>query len=372
MKAGKKRKAALEKVQHGHRYPLDEACLLVKGCAYARFDESVDVSVRLGIDPKQADQQVRGACILPHGTGTTKRVLVFAKGDKVNEAKDAGADHVGGDDYFKKISEEGWLEFDTVIATPDMMGVVGRLGLILGPRGLMPNPKVGTVTFDVAKAVSDAKGGKIEFKVERKGAIIHVPVGKASFSDNKLRENVRGVGEHFGATQTGVVQRNLFAEHYTQFHDGSWCSNRSKYDRAGRLSMPLTLEEKKAQVEGIRANFEKAISTVFIDFRGVDVETITALRVQFRNAGIEYRVIKNNLIKKALEGTKFEDNTELASSLKGMTGIAWSYEDPSTAAKILKQFRKDHKEVLAKKDEPEKLISQMCVARRSTHGEWTS
>ncbi|MCA9773678.1 MAG: 50S ribosomal protein L1, partial [Myxococcales bacterium] len=140
MNTGKRRRTAIEKVQRGHRYTLPEACTLVKECSFARFDEGVDLAVRLGIDPKQADQQVRGACVLPHGTGSTKRVLVFAKGDKVAEANDAGADFVGGDDLFAKINE-GWLEFDTVIATPDMMGLVGRLGKVLGPRGLMPNPK---------------------------------------------------------------------------------------------------------------------------------------------------------------------------------------------------------------------------------------
>ncbi len=190
MRVGKRRKAALEAVQQGQRYSVGEACSLVKQVAFARFDETVDLAVRLGIDPKQADQQVRGAVVLPHGTGSTKRVLVFAKGDKVAEAEEAGADYVGGDDYVAKINE-GWLEFDTVVATPDMMGQVGRLGRVLGPRGLMPNPKTGTVTFDVGKAVREAKAGKVEFRVERKGAIVHVPVGKASFDADKLEENVR-------------------------------------------------------------------------------------------------------------------------------------------------------------------------------------
>ena len=164
---------------------------LVKETATAKFDESVDVAVRLGVNPRQADQMVRGAVVLPHGTGSDKRVLVFAKGDKVAEAEQAGADYVGGDEYVEKINE-GWLEFDTVIATPDMMGQVGRLGRILGPRGLMPNPKVGTVTFDVGKAVSDAKAGKVEFRVERAG-IVHAPVGKASFDQDKLEDNVRAL-----------------------------------------------------------------------------------------------------------------------------------------------------------------------------------
>jgi len=191
MKTGKKRRASLEKVQHGHRYSLEEACQLVKEASFAKFDETVDLSVRLGVNPKHADQMVRGAVVLPHGTGSTKRVLVFAKGEKAQEAEAAGADFVGTDELVAKIND-GWLDFDTVIATPDMMGQVGRLGRVLGPRGLMPNPKVGTVTFDVTKAVSEAKAGKIEFRVERAG-IVHAPVGKVSFEHAQLEANTRAL-----------------------------------------------------------------------------------------------------------------------------------------------------------------------------------
>ncbi len=191
MKTGKKRRASLEKVQHGHRYSLQEACQLVKEASFAKFDETVDLAVRLGVNPKHADQMVRGAVVLPHGTGSTKRVLVFAKGEKAQEAEAAGADFVGADDLVAKIND-GWLDFDTVIATPDMMGQVGRLGRVLGPRGLMPNPKVGTVTFDVTKAVSEAKAGKIEFRVERAG-IVHAPVGKVSFEQAQLEANTRAL-----------------------------------------------------------------------------------------------------------------------------------------------------------------------------------
>ena len=176
MKPGKKRGAALQKPDKSRRYPHGEAVSLVKELAFANFDESVDVAVRLGVDPKHADQMVRGAVVLPHGTGKTNRVLVFAKGEKVTEAEAAGADFVGGDDLVAKITD-GWLDFDTVIATPDMMGQVGRLGRVLGPRGLMPNPKVGTVTFDVGKAVGEAKAGKVEFRGETAG-IVHAQVGK--------------------------------------------------------------------------------------------------------------------------------------------------------------------------------------------------
>ena len=191
MKTGKKRVAALQKPDKSRRYALSEAVSLVKELAFANFDESVDVAVRLGVDPKHADQMVRGAVVLPHGTGKTNRVLVFAKGEKVSEAEAAGADFVGGDDLAAKINE-GWLDFDTVIATPDMMGQVGRLGRVLGPRGLMPNPKVGTVTFDVSKAVSEAKAGKVEFRVEKAG-IVHAQVGKRSFGEPELAGNVKSL-----------------------------------------------------------------------------------------------------------------------------------------------------------------------------------
>lgn len=189
MQKGKRRRRALESPERGRSYGLGEAVGLVKEVAYAKFDEGVDVAVRLGVNPKHADQMVRGAVVLPHGTGRVNRVLVFAKGDKAKEAEAAGADFVGSDDMVKKVTD-GWLDFDTVVATPDMMGQVGRLGRVLGPRGLMPNPKVGTVTFDVTKAVKDSKGGKVEFRVEKAG-IVHVPVGKVSFDANKLAANVR-------------------------------------------------------------------------------------------------------------------------------------------------------------------------------------
>ncbi|NCQ59395.1 MAG: 50S ribosomal protein L1 [Myxococcales bacterium] len=188
MRQGKRRRLAHEKPERGRRYSLEEACLLVKEVSFAKFDESVDLAVRLGVNPKHADQMVRGAVVLPNGIGKVNRVLVFAKGEKATEAEAAGADFVGSDDLVAKITE-GWLEFDTVIATPDMMGQVGRLGRVLGPRGLMPNPKVGTVTFDVNKAVSEAKAGKVEFRVERAG-IVHAPVGRVSFDGTKLVENV--------------------------------------------------------------------------------------------------------------------------------------------------------------------------------------
>lgn len=184
----KKLKEALAKVNRTRSYPLQEAIEVVKNAAYAKFDETVDVAVRLGVDPRHADQMVRGAVVLPNGLGKDVKVLVFAKGEKEKEARDAGADYVGAEDLVAKI-QEGWFDFDTAIATPDMMGVVGKIGKLLGPRGLMPNPKVGTVTFDVGRAVKECKAGKVEFRVEKAG-IIHAPVGKVSFSGDKLGENV--------------------------------------------------------------------------------------------------------------------------------------------------------------------------------------
>ena len=191
-RVSKKRKAAFAEIDGQNLYDLAEALDLITRLPKANFDETVEMAVRLGVDPRQADQNVRGTVGLPHGTGKATRVLVFAKGEKETEARDAGADHVGGDDLVKKISEEGWLEFDCAIATPDMMGAVGRIGKILGPRGLMPNPKLGTVTFDVAKAVEEMKAGKIEYRVDKAG-IVHVPIGKVSFGKEKLAENAEVV-----------------------------------------------------------------------------------------------------------------------------------------------------------------------------------
>lgn len=187
-KIAKKLSASAAKVDRSKSYTLQEGLELVKDAVYAKFDETVDVAVRLGVDPRHADQMVRGAVVLPNGLGKDVRVLVFAKGEKEKEARDAGADYVGADDLVAKI-QEGWFDFDTAIATPDMMGVVGKIGKLLGPRGLMPNPKVGTVTFDVGRAVKESKSGKVEFRVEKAG-IVHAPVGKASFAAATLKENI--------------------------------------------------------------------------------------------------------------------------------------------------------------------------------------
>jgi large subunit ribosomal protein L1 len=202
----KKMKDAKSKVDRMQAYGIDEALTLVKGTSFAKFDETVDVAVRLGVDPRHADQMVRGAVVLPNGLGKDVRVLVFAKGEKEKEARDAGADYVGAEDLVAKI-QEGWFDFDTAIATPDMMGVVGKIGKLLGPRGLMPNPKVGTVTFDVGRAVQESKAGKVEFRVEKAG-IVHAPVGKVSFDADKLRGNLLALVEALVKAKPSAAKGN--------------------------------------------------------------------------------------------------------------------------------------------------------------------
>jgi len=208
---GKKYNAASAKIEKTRLYSLEEAVKLVPETATAKFDEVVDLAVRLGVDPKQPEQMVRGTVVLPNGTGKKVRVLVFAKGEKEKEAKDAGADFVGGEDIIEKVSK-GWLDFDSVVATPDMMGAVGKLGKILGPRGLMPNPKIGTVTFDITKAVKEIKAGKVEFKVDKSGNV-HASIGKVSFGVQKLKENLLalldGIIKAKPSTSKGIYLRSI-------------------------------------------------------------------------------------------------------------------------------------------------------------------
>jgi large subunit ribosomal protein L1 len=207
----KKHITAKATVDRSKRYTLQQACALVKQASYAKFDETVDIAVRLGVNPRHADQMVRGAVVLPHGTGQALRVLVFAKGEKAKEAEAAGADHVGEADLVNKV-QEGFMDFDRVIATPDMMGLVGKLGRILGPRGLMPNPKVGTVTFDVKTAVGEAKAGKVEYRVEKAG-IVHARIGKVSFADQALVINAEALIQALvrakPSTAKGVYLRSI-------------------------------------------------------------------------------------------------------------------------------------------------------------------
>lgn len=189
MKHGKNYRASQELIDRSRLYDTAEAVQLALQTAKAKFDETIELSIRLGVDPRHADQQVRGAVVLPHGTGRTVRVLVFAKGDKATEAQNAGADFVGAEELIAKIQNENWFDFDVCVATPDMMGLVGRIGRVLGPKGLMPNPKSGTVTMDITKAIEDIKAGKVEYRVDR-SSIIHVPIGKKSFGEEKLMENL--------------------------------------------------------------------------------------------------------------------------------------------------------------------------------------
>jgi large subunit ribosomal protein L1 len=193
-KHGKKYLAAAEKIEAGRKYNLEEAVSKVKEIVFAKFDETVELTVWLGVDPRKADQLVRGTLVLPHGLGKSKKVLVIAQGDKIKEAEEAGADFVGGEDMVNRIKNENWLDFDAVVATPDMMRLVGGLGKVLGPRGLMPNPKTGTVTFDVKTAVKETKAGKVEYRVDKTG-VIHVPVGKVSFDADKIRDNAKSLLE---------------------------------------------------------------------------------------------------------------------------------------------------------------------------------
>ncbi|MBF0492039.1 MAG: 50S ribosomal protein L1 [Deltaproteobacteria bacterium] len=209
--SGKKYKEALKNVELEKKYSLGEACTILSGFKTAKFDETVDVAIRLGVDPKHSDQVVRGAVSLPHGLGKTVRILVFAKGEKEKEAKAAGADYVGSDDLIEKI-QGGWMEFDKIIATPDMMGQVSKIGKVLGPRGLMPNPKVGTVTFDLAKAIQENKAGKVEFRTDKAG-IVHAPVGKLSFGAEKLKVNTQALLDNViklkPATAKGTYLRSI-------------------------------------------------------------------------------------------------------------------------------------------------------------------
>ncbi|MDO4838399.1 MAG: 50S ribosomal protein L1 [Clostridia bacterium] len=213
MKHGKKYEDSVKLIDHLTQYDPAEACDLVVKTGKAKFDETVEISVRLGVDPRHADQQVRGAVVLPHGTGRSIRVLVIAKGEKAKEAQAAGADYVGAEDMIAKIQQENWFDFDVCVATPDMMGLIGRIGRILGPKGLMPNPKSGTVTMDVTKAVNEIKAGKVEYRLD-KTAIIHCPIGKVSFGTEKLTENLKALMDAINkakpAAAKGTYVRSLY------------------------------------------------------------------------------------------------------------------------------------------------------------------
>ena len=223
---GKKYKENSAKVERDKRYTIEEACDLIGQTSFAKFDETVDVAARLGVNPKHADQMIRSSVSLPHGTGKSVRIAVFAKGDRAAEAKQAGAEEVGSDDLVEKI-QGGWMDFDVAVATPDMMGLVGRLGRVLGPRGLMPNPKVGTVTLDVAKAVGELKAGKIEFRTDKSG-IIHAPIGKVSFGKDKLQGKPHHAAGDPAASQAVHRQGQVLEERHRLLLDGPRHSHRHR------------------------------------------------------------------------------------------------------------------------------------------------
>ena len=220
MKRGKKYVEAAKAIDRAALYDVNEAVALVKKAAVAKFDETIEVHIRTGCDGRHADQQIRGAVVLPHGTGKQVRVLVFAKNAKADEAKAAGAEFVGAEELIPKIQNEGWLDFDVVVATPDMMGVVGRLGRILGPKGLMPNPKAGTVTMDVTKAINDIKAGKIEYRLDKTN-IIHVPIGKASFTEEQLADNFQTLIEAINKAKPSSCKGSVSEERNDRSDDGT-------------------------------------------------------------------------------------------------------------------------------------------------------
>ena len=239
-RVGKKFKKAKETAAVKPHYPLPEAVATVTKTAFAKFDETVEVAMRLGVDPKHADQMVRGTVILPHGLGgKAKKVLVVASGEKLKEAQDAGADHVGGEDMVTKIQQENWLDFDAVVATPDMMKSVGKLGKVLGPRGLMPNPKTGTVTFDVGKAVKEIKAGKVEYRVD-KTAIIHAPIGKVSFGPEKLLDNAKILIDSVIKAKPRGLQGQVRQVHRLELHHGPRRERRPHFRRRPRVAGPRT------------------------------------------------------------------------------------------------------------------------------------
>src|SRR6202162_492863 len=288
-KAGKHVENARKKVE-ARPYKLSEAAELLKTTHHTKFDETVELAINLGVDPKHSDQVVRGTVVLPNGLGKSVRVLVIAGGDKVREAQDAGADFVGGDDMVQKIME-GWTDYDAVIATPDMMRSAGKLGKVLGPRGLMPNPKTGTVTFDVAKAIKDVKAGKVEFRVDKAG-IVHCAIGKIKFDAAKLAENAHAV-------IAAVV---------------------------------------KAKPSASKGKYVKKITLTSAMVQGITVENDTKLRPAVQAAGGKYQVVKNTLVERAGAGTPTE---KLLKDLKGTNSIAYSEHDPVALAKALTKIAKD-------------------------------
>ena len=301
----------------------------MKGSSFAKFDETVDVAVNLGVDPRHADQVVRGTVVLPHGTGKSVRVLVITQGDRVREAEAAGADFVGIE-YIQKI-KDGWLDTDVIVATPDVMGQLGQLGKVLGPRGLMPNPKAGTVTMDVAKAVREIKAGKIEFRVDKTGNV-HAPVGKVSFSPDQLAANVQAFMDTIVRAKPVGGQGHLHPLGHGLQHHGA-----GRPARDG--GVPMSKTERQETVESPdRAAQGRRPTSYVTDFTGLNVLRMTEFRRRLRAAGVDYVVVKNTLAQRALAANGV---TALDDHLAGPTGLVLAGKDPVAAAKVLTDFAKE-------------------------------
>ena len=335
---GKKFAAARAQVEE-RPYVLDEAIPLVQKLKYTKFDETVEVAMRLGVDPKHADQMVRGTVVLPHGLGKTKRVLVIANPEKQREAEAAGADSIGGEELVEKIAG-GWTDFDAVVATPDMMRAVGKLGKVLGPRGLMPNPKTGTVTTDITKAVQEIKAGKVEFRVDKTGDRARAdrqgvvpdrePPGQRA---RPLRQRDEG--------EAGGGQGQVSQEPDGQLDHGPGRGDRHLACRSARQvrgeTMAVSRADKQLELGQLTESFGKSESLILLEFKGLKVPEVTELRRQVRAVQGSYKVVKNTLARRAMAGTPFE---ALAPHFTGATAVAFSGDDPVALAKVLTTFAK--------------------------------
>ncbi len=373
MAHGKRYRQQYDKVERDRAYPAAEAIALVKETASAKFDETVEVHVLLGVNVRHADEQLRGTLALPHGLGKDVSVAVFAQGQQARDAEAAGADYVGGDDLAKKV-EEGWTDFDVAVATPDMMPTVGRLGRVLGPQGKMPNPKVGTVTEDIEKAVTEAKAGKVEYRTDRQ-AIVHLAIGKASFdagqAARQLHDRDRGDHSRQAGFGEGQIRHLLHALDFDGTrHPGRHQQSRRprvgrrrcRRDRSGardrldcvaasprpsagrRARKPgvgetMNREEKSATIQEIAAQIEESEAIFAVDYRGISVSQAAELRAKLRESDASFRIVKNRLTKLAADKAGEE---RLAELLQGPTALAFVRGDTAAAAKAISTFNKEH------------------------------
>src|SRR2546427_3856526 len=340
-KVGKNTEKARKQVE-ARPYRLAEAAEVLKKAHFAKFDETVELVVNLGVDPKHSDQMVRGTVVLPHGLGKSKRVLVIAGGEKVREAQDAGADFVGGEDMVQKI-QEGWTDFEAVIATPDMMKSAGKLGKVLGPRGLMPNPKTGTVTFEVARAVKEIKAGKVEFRLD-KTAIIHSPIGKISFDAAKLAENAQAlIAAILKAKPAAAKGKFVKRVTLTSTMGPGILIDPAEVEAAVAVAAQRSRKmkkrsEKQQDLDQLKTALAKVSTVILTTFQGVKVEEDTKLRRAVQAAGGSYQVVKNTLAERAAAGTPAEP---LLKNLTGPNSIAYTATDPVALAKVLTKVAKD-------------------------------